>query len=293
MQFQLVQNYTNLTMHMINHLVKKIEQKQFRIYSLAIMDSEGIQESRIHPADLATNSYSVAKAFTMTAIGMLWDQGRIRVEDSVYEILQDEFPEGFDLGWKEVTVEHLLTHKVGFGRGFLDIDVEDISEYPSDDFQKIVLLEPLVHTPGTKYVYTDAAYYLLSRIVTKISGQRLDDFLRPMLFKVMGFQELAWSTCPSGYCMGATGLYMRTRDMVKLGFVYANAGCYYGERVVSEEWVKLVMEQGYEFKLQGDTEIYAKGGMYGQMLAFIPEQHLACAWHGYETEKNVRELFER
>ena len=53
------------------------------------------------------------------------------------------------------------------------------------------------------------------------------------------------------------------------------------------------MEQGYEFKLQGDTEIYAKGGMYGQMLAFIPEQHLACAWHGYETEKNVRELFER
>jgi hypothetical protein len=115
---------------MINHLVKKIEQKQFRIYSLAIMDSEGIQESRIHPADLATNSYSVAKAFTMTAIGMLWDQGGIRVEDKVYEILKEEFPEEFDLRWKEVTVEHLLTHKVGFGRGFLDIDVEDISEYP-------------------------------------------------------------------------------------------------------------------------------------------------------------------
>ena len=87
MQFQLVQNYTNLTMHMINHLVKKIEQKQFRIYSLAIMDSEGIQESRIHPADLATNSYSVAKAFTMTAIGMLWDQGQIHVDDSLEYLL--------------------------------------------------------------------------------------------------------------------------------------------------------------------------------------------------------------
>ena len=114
---------------MLNNLIKKIEQNQFHIYSLAVMNSEGMQETRIHPADLATNSYSVAKAFTMTAIGMLWDQGRIRVEDSVYEILQDEFPEGFDSRWKEVTVEHLLTHKAGFGRGFLDIDVEDISEY--------------------------------------------------------------------------------------------------------------------------------------------------------------------
>ncbi len=277
---------------MLNNLIKKIEQQKFHIYSVAVMDSEGIQESRIHPADLATNSYSVAKVFTMTAIGMLWDQGRIRVEDSVYEILQDEFPEGFDSRWKEVTVEHLLTHKAGFGRGFLDIDVEDISEYASNDFQKIVLSEPLVHVPGTHFVYSDAAYYLLSRIVTKISGQRLDDFLRPVLFGTMKFQELAWSTCPHGYCMGATGLYIRTKDMVKLGFVYANAGFYYGEKVVSEDWVKLVMERGYEFKLQGDTGIYAKGGMYGQMLAFLPAQGMACAWHGYETEKNVRELFE-
>ena len=273
---------------MINNLVQKIKEEQLNIYSIAVMDTNGLQEKRIYSADLATNSYSVAKAFTMTAIGMLWDRGQIRVEEKVYDILQEEFPKEFDLRWKEVTVEHLLTHTAGFGRGFLDIDVEDISQYPSDDFQKIVLSEPIVYEPGTHYVYTDAAYYLLSRIVTKISGQRLDDFLRPLLFGVLKFQELAWSTCPRGYCMGATGLYIHTKDMVKLGFVYANDGCFYEERVVSSDWVKLVLERGYEFKQQGGTGIYSKGGMYGQRLAFWPEKRAACAWHGYETKKNVR-----
>ena len=277
---------------MINNLIKNIKEQEFHVYSLAVMDSEGIKETRIHPADSATNSYSVAKAFAMTAIGMLWDQGRIRVEDKVYDIFAEEFPKEFDPKWKDVTVEHVLMHRAGFGRGFLDIDVEDISEYPSDDFLKIVFSEPLVHEPGTQFVYTDAAYYLISRIVTKISGQRLDDFLRPVLFKTMKFQELAWSTCPHGYCMGATGLFIRTKDMVKLGFMYASKGCYFGERIVSEDWVKLVLEREYEFKRQGETGIYAKGGMCGQMLAFWPEQNIACAWHGYETEKNMKVLLE-
>lgn len=273
-------------------ILEKIAEKKMNIYSVAMMDSRGIQEMRVHPADLATNSYSVAKAFTVTAIGMLWDAGKIRVEDKVYDIMMDEFPAEFDEKWKEVTVEHLMTHTAGFGRGFLDIDVEDISEYSSDDFLQIVFSEPIVHEPGKCFVYTDAAYYLLSRIVTKISGMRLDDFLRPVLFGTLKFQEIAWSTCPKGYCMGATGLYIRTKDMVKLGFVYANEGCYLDERVVSSDWVRLVLERGYEFKPYKDTGIYSKGGMYGQMLAFVPEKHMACAWHGYETEKNVRELFE-
>ena len=277
---------------MINRLSETIKQHEMNVYSLALMNEDGIQEVRIHPADLATNSYSVAKAFAMTAIGMLWDKGQIRVEDKVYDIMSEEFPEEFDPRWKEVTVEHVLTHKAGFEHGFLDIDVEDISEYPSNDFLKIVFSEPIVHEPGTEFVYTDAAYYLISRIVTKISGQRLDDFLRPVLFGTMKFQELAWSTCPHGYCMGATGLFIRTKDMVKLGFMYANNGCYFGERVVSEEWVKLVLEREYEFRRQGETGIYAKGGMCGQMLAFWPEQKMACAWHGYETEKDMRVLFD-
>lgn len=275
---------------MINDIARKAAEENLNIYSIAVMDETGINEVRIHPADLCTNSYSVAKAFTVTAVGMLWDRNMIRVEDKVFDILKEEFPDEFDPKWKDVTVEHLMTHKAGFDRGFLDIDVENISDYPSDDFLKVVLSEPLLHAPGTHYKYSDAVFYLLSRIVTKISGQRLDDFMRSVLFGTMGYQELAWSTCPHGYCMGATGLYLRTEDMVKLGFAYANEGRYNGKTIVSPGWVRLVLERGYEFVQYGDTGIYAKGGMYGQMLCFSPKNHMACAWHGYEIEKSVKVL---
>jgi CubicO group peptidase (beta-lactamase class C family) len=81
--------------------------------------------------------------------------------------------------------------------------------------------------------------------------------------------------------MGATGLYLRTEDMVKLGILYLNKGLWKGTRVISEEWVDLVLEQGYEFKDQGNGWA-GKGGMNGQMLTFHTKKGLAVAWHSYD-----------
>jgi CubicO group peptidase (beta-lactamase class C family) len=278
---------------MIQKLNQMTIDNQLNIYSIAVLDDKGLQTRRLRPADACTNCYSVAKFYTMTAIGMLWDQGKLRVEDRVVDIFREEFPQNADPNWQAVTVEHVIKHSIGFDRGFLDIDVEQISEYPTDDFLQLVFAEPLPHTPGSHSVYSDAAYYLLSRIVTKISGKPLDEFLRPVLFDIMGFQEAAWSKCPRGYCMGATGLYVRTADMVKLGYVYANNGQYEGKEVVSAQWVKLAVERKYSVNRLEGTDIYTKGGMFGQMLAFSPERHFACGWQGYETRKRTGFLLEK
>lgn len=275
---------------LINKMIKCAESHNLNIYRIAFADKSGIREKTLHPANACTNSYSVAKAFTVTAIGMLCDQNKLRVSDMVYDLFQSDFPKKFDSRWKSVTIEHLLTHKVGFMRGFLDIDKETISKYASNDFLQIVLSKPLIFTPGKHYQYSDAASYLLSRIVTKISGENLDDFLRPTLFDKLGFQEMAWSCCPFGYPMGATGLYIRTSDMVKLGYVYANNGTYHGQRVISENWVQQVLSQGYEFHPCNDNGWYAKGGMYGQMLCFSTHKQEAYAWHAYESKNNVKVL---
>ena len=50
-----------------------------------------------------------------------------------------------------------------------------------------------------------------------------------------------------GYPIGATGLYITTEDMLKLGILYLNNGVYLGKRYVSEEWVRLVISREYEF----------------------------------------------
>lgn len=267
--------------------MRKAKDCGLNIYDFASIGADGRYHRQLTEANTCNNSYSVAKVFTVTAIGILWDQHMIDTADSVYTLFKDEFPEEFDPRWKKVTVEHLLTHRVGFGRGFLDIDVENIGDYPSHDFLQIVLSEPLPYEPGNHYQYTDAAFYLLSRIVTHITGEKLDDFLRPVLFEILDFQEMAWSRCPLGYTMGATGLYIRTQDMVKLGWVYVNGGDYDGKRVVSEAWVKLVLSRGYEFTPRDENGTYAKGGMFGQMLCFSIPRREAYAWHAFQTQKDV------
>ena len=56
--------------------------------------------------------------------------------------------------------------------------------------------------------------------------------------------------CPKGYSIGATGLYLRTEDMVKLGILYLNKGMWKETRVLSEEWVDMVISNEYEFSYQ-------------------------------------------
>ena len=278
---------------MINKLIKAVKENGLNVYSIAVIDGGGIHTAQIIPANRCNNSYSVAKAFTMTAVGMLYDQKKLSVKDKVFDIMQKQFPDKYDKAWESVTVDDVLRHRAGFDRGFLDIDVEDISSYHTDDFLQIVLQRPLPFPPGEKFVYSDAAYYLLSRIVEEVSGEELSDFLRPVLFGVLGFQELAWSRCPRGHSMGATGLYISSADMAKLGCVYANGGEYNGKPVVSEDWVNTALSRGYEFGQYRDTGVYAKGGMNGQMLGFSVKNHTACAWHGFEPHKDVSVLLKQ
>ena len=242
-----------------------------------------IRKQTIVPANPCCNCYSVAKAFTVTAVGMLADRGLLTPQTRVVDIFPDTLPQGMDPHWNDVTLHHLMLHTAGFGSGLLDIDAEDASAYPSPDYLYTVLSTPLPHKPGTVYQYTDAAYYLLSRIVARAAGMDIAALLRPVLMETMQFKEFAWSVCPRGYSMGATGLYLRTEDMIKLGILYLNGGEWKGTRIISRAWVDLVLENGYEFQPMGDGW-YGKGGMRGQLLAFHPGQGRAFACHAYELK---------
>ena len=254
------------------------------LYDAAIIDDNGMYTRKYQPCNNCNNSYSVAKAFTVTAIGLLQDDGLLRVDDPISKFLR--LPDRYDKSWENVTIEHALTHKIGFTTGFLDIDTEDVLAYPDEDYLNIVLSHPLGYPPGSRFVYSDAAFYLLSRIVLKASGRELDEVLRERLITPLGFRQIAWSRCPGGHTIGATGLYISSEDMVKLGWLYVNNGNWNGKQIISQAWVKQVLANGYEFKQVKKTGLYGKGGLFGQMLMFDPEKRVAYAWHGFEKTSN-------
>jgi len=263
---------------MLEKIIEQVRSLDHNIYGLALMSDEGLEYEKLTPASLCQNSYSVAKLFTATAVGMLWDAGKLRMDEKVCDILAEYVPDGIDPRWREVTVDHLLRHRAGFGRGLLDIDVDDASEYGTTDYLSIVFREPLPHAPGEQHQYTDAAFYVLSRIVSEKAGMTCDRYLERVLFEQMSFREAAWSRCPQGHPIGATGLYINARDMVKLGWAYLNEGVYDGQRIFSADWARLAIEREYELHPQNGGFI-GKGGMYGQKLMFSPEKRVAVAWH--------------
>ena len=261
----------------------RIREQGLNIYFVAEGDRDyHIRRQTVTPANPCCNCYSIAKAFTVTAIGMLCDRGLLTPETRVAEVLRAYMPANADPQWEQVTLHDLMLHQVGFGEsGILDIDADDASQYPTKDYLQFVLSTPLPNPRGVERCYTDAAYYVLSRVVAEVSGMDLAAFLRPVLMGTMEFKEMAWSSCPQGYCMGATGLYLRTEDVVKLGILYLNGGVWKGTRVISENWVETVLSRGYELK-ERDDGWYGKGGMRGQQLIINPQRGLAVACHSFE-----------
>ncbi len=267
-----IKNFQNFTEKHHYHILHAVEIKD---------DIES--EALFIPVHTAHDCYSVAKVFVVTAIGMLYDDGLLHPDDIITERLADLCPPNMDQAYRLLTIDHTLRHCLGLPAGYLDIDISHPDAFGTD-FLTHILTTPPEYTPGTVSVYTDAAYYLLARLVEKISGLSLETFLWKRLFTPLGFREAAWSKCPEGHAMGATGLYLHTADMAKLGLLYLNHGMYNNTKILSEEWVDLVLSRGYELHSCCNHTAYAKRGMYGQMLMILPEQNRVIAWHACEPE---------
>lgn len=246
------------------------------------------QVRQLLTANPCQDVYSVAKAFTVTAVGILADRGLLRVEETITDVLADELPAGCHPVWYSTTLDMLLRHQVALPEGFLDIDSFDASAFGSD-YLAYTLTWPLPADAQPRYTYTDAAFYLLGRAVEKRAGMPLDSFLWKELFFPLGCREAAWSRCPQGHAMGGTGLYIRVEDMLKLGMLYRDGGVYGGRRILSQQWVDTVLARGYELnRVSTESTAYGKGGMRGQMLLVVPEESRVAAWHGcadsYKTD---------
>lgn len=273
----------------LDDFAQYIRETQARVFSIAeIVGNNPPEKIEIKENNASQNIYSISKMYSVTAVGILCDRGLLSTESKVTEILGDECPVGYDPYWDDTTVDMLIRHRTGIPSGF-DTDVCDASQY-DPDYLKEIMLKKWTCPPDTEKHYEDANYYVLSRMISEVAGKTLFPFCWENIFLPLGFKEAAWSSCPQGHAIGATGLYIRNEDMIKLGAVYLNGGKYAGKRIVSEEWVKTVLKRQYEFAPNGIKDSYNKGGLNGQNLLVIPCENRVVSWQGYETRTNSPDL---
>jgi CubicO group peptidase (beta-lactamase class C family) len=151
---------------------------------------------------------SLTKQFTSTAILMLVEEGKIKLDDDITVYLPDYPSQG-----KKVTIEHLLTHtsgivsytsKPGFAAGMQkDVSVQQMV----DSFKN----DPLEFAPGSRYRYNNSGYFLLGAIIEKVSGQTYDKFVEQRIFVPLGMTRTAYEGHERAKAPRALG-YARTPD---------------------------------------------------------------------------------
>lgn len=184
-------------------------------------------------ADRPRILHSTAKSFTACGVGLAIDEGRFALSDKVVSFFPEQLPAVVSENLAAMTVEDLLTMRTGqesetSGAIWRALDSSWIAE-----FFKI----PVVHRPGSTYVYTSAASYMLSAILTQTTGETLHDYLKPRLFQPLGISGETWDLGPDGINPGGNGLTARTADLLKLGILHAQGGLWEGRRILPEAWV--------------------------------------------------------
>jgi len=127
-------------------------------------------------------SGSVGKQFTATAVMMLVEEGKVRLEDP----LTKYFPDAPG-SWKGVTVRELLSHTAGFTDYPKDFDFR--KDYTEAQLLKIVEAVPLAYSPGTSWSYSNLGYLTLGLLIHKVTGEFYGDFLQKRIFGPLEMQS--------------------------------------------------------------------------------------------------------
>ncbi len=139
---------------------------------------------------------SMSKTVTAIAILKLVQDGKLKLEDKVFgagSVFENTYgTKTYAEDLKNITVRHLLNHTAG-GWGSAENEGDYFQLIPNasnKDFLTATIDKyPLINKPGTKYSYSNFGYFLLSRIIEKVSSKSYLNYLNEELFKDIGLQN--------------------------------------------------------------------------------------------------------
>lgn len=208
---------------------------------------------------------SQTKAITATAVMMLWEEGRFKLDDPISKFIPEfknpRVLENYSYTSKtyttipakrEITIRHLLTHSSGIGYGMIESDermklifkeagmVDAWTTEPAvlaDNIKKLAQL-PLHFHPGDQYKYAEGLD-VLGYLVEILSGQSFAAFLETRLFEPLGMRD----TC----------FYLREGDAKRLVTV---------QKPENGKWVKYTGTEYYDadYPIKGAKTYYGGGG---------------------------------
>ncbi len=201
--------------------------------------------------------WSASKTFTATAVGFACQEGLLSTDDKAVSFFTpDELPESISPWLQQMTVHDLLTMSSGLGADIQEKTRGNIQM----DWVKETLGVPLHFEPGSRFEYNSMDTYLLSVIVSRVSGETVEKYLETRLFHPLGIKEWHWDLSPQGYTAGGWGLFLRLEDFAKMGQFLLQKGQWNGRQLLNAEWVNEMMSpQIMQYKGKDVSEEWIAG----------------------------------
>ena len=227
--------------------------------------------------DTIFNMASMTKPITSTAIMILVDEGKLKLDDEVAKYLPkwkdpqviskfNEADASFETrpAKRQITIRHLLTHTSGIGYGFASPMLTKIMEKT----KKSEMDSPLLFDPGESWAY-GASTRVLGLVVEAISGQKIDAYLQARILGPLGMNDTSYLVPTTKYSrvvavnarnasgkfeerpmpatlpatvQGDGGLYGTASDYGLFLRMLLNRGTLNGKRILSEQSAKLMLE---------------------------------------------------
>lgn len=254
-----------------------------------------------YSADIPHVLYSMSKSVTSTAIGFAVDEGLINLNDRVASF----FPE-YHMSKRPfnrmLTIRMLLTMHS-------DKLITVLEEKGQKDWIANFLGATFVLPPNTKFNYISENTFMLSAIISRVTGMSVLDYLYPRVFEPLGIEKPFWETDGQGNSAGGWGLYMKSEDIAKFFLPYIHGGKWIdGTQIIPEIWVKEatrkqvesvhdgyidnMMGYGYQFWRNPIANSSRADGLFGQRCFMFPDYDALVVLNCGEAEDyNVMKVF--
>ena len=195
---------------------------------------------------------SITKSITSLLIGIAIDKGLIKSEK---EVIKPFFPEYFskphDERKQNITIEQLLTmtSRLNFADSPAYSAYENTKHWQepgswkaywyADNYYDRALNIDLVETDDEiAMIYNTPACNLLTSVLKKSANMTSKEFADQYLFGPLGIKNYNWHHDSNYNYVGGHTIFIRPRDLARIGQMILDGGKYQGRQIVSEDWLE-------------------------------------------------------
>jgi len=254
-------------------------------------------------------SFSVAKSFDSTLIGIAIDEGLIgSISDPVTRYLPELARR--DSRFNRITIKDLLMMSSGIRYEEGAPRHDDWLTYLYPDLRDLALNKTeIVDTPGKRWLYNNYNPLLIGMIIERVTGKTVTQYLQEKIWSPLGMEYSgSWSTNTDNHGLEKmeSGINARAIDFAKFGRLILNDGRWQGRQIVASQWIEQATQpeeksaayyendsfftsQRHYYKYfwwgakrsGGKSDFYGVGNK-GQYIYISPQSHLIIVRNGID-----------